>query len=130
MATVHLGFDDLLDRARQLAVPGRRHILGITGAPGAGKSWLAEKLAHALGAARAAVVSMDGFHLANRVLTDLGIRDRKGAIDTFDAAGYAELLERLHSQRAGGGPARTAGLPAPAVRHDRRAGPGLGGGDG
>jgi pantothenate kinase len=102
MATVQLGFDDLLDRARRLAVPGRRHLLGITGAPGAGKSWLAEKLVHDLGADRAAVVSMDGFHLANRVLTGLGIRDRKGAIDTFDAAGYAELLERLHSQRGSG----------------------------
>jgi pantothenate kinase len=38
---------------------------------------------------------MDGFHLANQELVRLGRRDRKGAPDTFDADGYAALLERL-----------------------------------
>lgn len=38
---------------------------------------------------------MDGFHLSNEVLAALGRRDRKGAPDTFDAAGYAALLRRL-----------------------------------
>jgi pantothenate kinase len=42
---------------------------------------------------------MDGYHLANEVLLDLGRRDRKGAPDTFDAAGYVALLERLRDQR-------------------------------
>jgi pantothenate kinase len=38
---------------------------------------------------------MDGFHLADAELDRLGRRDRKGAPDTFDAAGYAALLRRL-----------------------------------
>ena len=38
---------------------------------------------------------MDGFHLANSELVRLGRRDRKGAPDTFDAAGYVALLRRL-----------------------------------
>jgi pantothenate kinase len=43
----------------------------------------------------AVLVPMDGFHLANVALADLGRADRKGAIDTFDGAGYAALLARL-----------------------------------
>jgi pantothenate kinase len=41
---------------------------------------------------------MDGFHLANDVLVGLGSRDRKGAPDTFDDGGYANLLGRLRHQ--------------------------------
>ena len=84
---------DLLARARELAA-GPRRILGLTGAPGAGKSTLAAELVAALGP-DAVLVGMDGFHLANVELERLGRRDRKGAVDTFDAAGYAALLRRL-----------------------------------
>ncbi|MFE1847787.1 nucleoside/nucleotide kinase family protein [Streptomyces sp. NPDC014603] len=98
-----LTFDDLLRRARALPRDGRRAILGIAGSPGAGKSTLAERLVRELnGAARqewAAHVPMDGFHLADAELVRLGRRDRKGAPDTFDAAGYAALLGRLREQR-------------------------------
>jgi pantothenate kinase len=38
---------------------------------------------------------MDGFRLADVELERLGRRDRKGAPDTFDAAGYAALLRRV-----------------------------------
>jgi len=38
---------------------------------------------------------MDGFHLSNAVLAELGRRDRKGAPDTFDVDGYLSLLQRL-----------------------------------
>ena len=41
---------------------------------------------------------MDGFHLADVQLERLGIRNRKGAPETFDAAGYAALLRRLHNE--------------------------------
>jgi pantothenate kinase len=41
---------------------------------------------------------MDGFHLSNAELVRLGRRDRKGAIDTFDASGYRALLRRLRDQ--------------------------------
>lgn len=93
--------EDLAARARALAPPGERAILGITGPPGAGKSTLAERLAGALLADGYPVrlVPMDGFHLADVALDRLGRRDRKGAADTFDGFGYLALLERI---RAGG----------------------------
>ncbi|MBV9757358.1 MAG: nucleoside/nucleotide kinase family protein [Alphaproteobacteria bacterium] len=86
----------LVERARRLAGSKRRSILGICGAPGAGKSSLAAALLAALGGG-AALVPMDGFHLANSELVRLGRRDRKGAIDTFDGAGYVALIRRLRA---------------------------------
>lgn len=88
--------DDLVEQARRLAAPGRRRILGIAGAPGAGKSTLAAQLVDALGGL-AVLVPMDGFHLAQRELERLGRADRKGAPDTFDAAGYVALLRRVRT---------------------------------
>ncbi len=77
----------------------RRVVLGVAGAPGAGKSTLAEALVAGVAAARGedwvAHVPMDGFHLADVQLDRLGSRSRKGAPDTFDAEGYAALLRRL-----------------------------------
>jgi pantothenate kinase len=93
---VESGLDSLVARARGLAARGERRLLGITGAPGAGKSTLALTLAAELGDA-AALVGMDAFHLANAELERLGRRNRKGAIDTFDGAGYVALLERLQA---------------------------------
>lgn len=89
----------LLSRAHGLAAtatPGRRRLLGITGPPGAGKSTLADRLVAGL-AGQAALVPMDGFHLAEAELRRLGRSDRKGAPDTFDPAGYAALLARLRT---------------------------------
>ena len=40
---------------------------------------------------------MDGFHLAQAELVRLGRADRKGALDTFDGAGYVALLRRLRA---------------------------------
>lgn len=73
---------------------GGRVLLGIAGPPGAGKSTVATALA-ALDPARSAQVPMDGFHLADQELSRLGLLDRKGAPETFDAHGYAALLGRL-----------------------------------
>ncbi|MEH1012792.1 nucleoside/nucleotide kinase family protein [Micromonospora sp. CPCC 206060] len=88
-------FDQLADRARVLADAGPRQLLGIAGAPGAGKSSLAERIVAAVGPA-ARLVPMDGFHLAQVELRRLGRIERKGAVDTFDANGYVSLLRRLH----------------------------------
>ena len=75
---------------------GRRRVLGIAGGPGAGKSTLAASLA----GPAVAVVGMDGWHLANSVLDRLGRRERKGAPDTFDAAGYVAFLARARFREA------------------------------
>jgi len=92
---VHARLDEhLVDRARALMAGGRA-VLGICGAPGAGKSTLAARLAEAVGPA-AVVVPMDGFHLHDDELARLGLSDRKGAPETFDVAGYVALLRRLH----------------------------------
>ncbi|MFJ6043942.1 nucleoside/nucleotide kinase family protein [Brachybacterium paraconglomeratum] len=82
---------------------GSRRLLGIAGAPGAGKSTLAERLVAELGE-RAVLVPMDGFHLADAALERLGRLTRKGAPDTFDAGGYVALLQRLRTQRPGDAP--------------------------
>jgi pantothenate kinase len=76
---------------------GRRAVLGIAGAPGAGKSTLAGLLVDRLRPV-AALVPMDGFHLAQVELARLGRASRKGAPDTFDVHGYIALLDRLHHE--------------------------------
>jgi pantothenate kinase len=97
-STELLSFTELLADARQLSEAGRRRILGITGPPGAGKSTLAQRLVSALGPQWAVLVGMDGFHISDAELRRTGLRDRKGAPDTFDRAGYAALLHRLHRE--------------------------------
>lgn len=87
--------DELVRRAEALTRGNSRRLLGITGAPGSGKSTVAQALAATLGPERAVVVPMDGFHLANATLRAWGRRDRKGAWDTFDVEGYVHLLRRL-----------------------------------
>jgi pantothenate kinase len=91
--------EELVDRATALA-GGSRRILGITGAPGAGKSTVCAALLTAL-REQAALVGMDGFHYANCELQRLQRRDRKGAPDTFDVDGYVALLTRLRTPSAG-----------------------------
>jgi pantothenate kinase len=95
-------FPALLARARALAEAGGRRIIGVAGSPGAGKTTLATAVVRALnesgdhgGTEWAVQVPMDGFHLADRELVRLGRIQRKGAPDTFDAPGYAALLERI-----------------------------------
>jgi len=71
-----------------------RTLLGIAGAPGAGKSTYAAVEQRRLGPS-AAILSMDGFHLPQAELVRLGRRDRMGAPDTFDVDGFVETLRAL-----------------------------------
>lgn len=92
-----VNFDEsLLDRARALIVDGRA-LLGICGAPGAGKSTFAAQLVARLGEL-AVVVPMDGFHLPDDELVELGLAHRKGAPETFDVTGYVALLRRFRAE--------------------------------
>jgi pantothenate kinase len=76
---------------------GGRVVLGLAGAPGAGKSTLAAVLARSVPGA--VVVPMDGFHRPTSWLAARGLVERRGAPETFDAEGYVALLAAL---RAGG----------------------------
>lgn len=87
-------------RVADLLSAGTRQILAIVAQPGAGKSTLAQALLAHYGDA-VQVVPMDGFHLANSELDRLGRRSRKGAPDTFDAAGFVNLLKRIKCQKPG-----------------------------
>jgi pantothenate kinase len=90
-------FEGLVERAARLAAGPGRAVLGVTGSPGAGKSTLVEALLRRLPAGSAAHVPMDGFHLADVALERLGLRQAKGAPETFDAGGYVALLRRIRA---------------------------------
>lgn len=89
----------LAEDAIALAELRPRAVLGIAGSPGAGKSILVDQLLAHIGERKGpgwvAHVPMDGFHLADEQLRRLGALGRKGAPDTFDSVGYAQLLERV-----------------------------------
>ncbi|MEI5676596.1 MULTISPECIES: nucleoside/nucleotide kinase family protein [unclassified Nocardioides] len=75
-------------------LPTDLRLLGLTGSPGVGKSTLAAALG-------LPVVPMDGFHYADVELVRRGLRERKGAPETFDAEGYAALLHRVRAGEPG-----------------------------
>lgn len=86
--------EKLAARIREEAAGRPRFVVGIAGPPGAGKSTLSEALVAALGS-EAVVLPMDGFHLDNAVLGARGLLARKGAPETFDAAGFGVMLKRI-----------------------------------
>lgn len=95
------------DNAREIAThtlahaaekKGRRVMIAIAGAPGSGKSTIAEHVVEQLNredGISAALFPMDGYHYDDAVLEDMGRRAFKGAIDTFDAHGLRHMLVRL-----------------------------------
>lgn len=84
-----------LIRAR--ATGQARFMVALAGPPGSGKSTLATEVAAALGAG-AKVVPMDGFHYDDAVLAARGLSARKGAPETYDVAGFVNLLRRLRAE--------------------------------
>ena len=88
--------DEVITRA-MTPMSGERKIVGLIGKPGAGKSTLSAQLIDQLGD-QAAILNMDGYHLSNLALRELGRADRKGAPDTFDALGFTAILQRVKNQ--------------------------------
>ena len=92
---------ELLELAVGLHATERRRLIGLTGPPGSGKSTLAAHLVKSL-CPCPPVVAMDGFHLAQAVIDQKGLGDRKGSPETFDPWGFVNLVERLASPAGGG----------------------------
>ena len=82
------------------AAASTRMIIGIIGKPGGGKSTLSKFLLKGMDSTLVSVVPMDGFHLSNKVLKEIGSSDRKGAQDTFDVKGFTNLIERIKMDSA------------------------------
>ncbi len=92
MSESFITVERLVSKIQNLNHGGARHLVALVGPPASGKSTLAESLASALSAQ---IMPMDGFHLDNRVLTQRGLLERKGAPDSFDVAGFGRALSAL-----------------------------------
>lgn len=86
------GNTDLIQDIKNAAPNGRR-LIAIAGPPASGKTTLAAELASQIKGA--VVVPMDGFHLDNAILDQRKLLSRKGAPETFDAAGFLHLVQRI-----------------------------------
>ena len=77
-----------------------RLLVAISGAPGSGKSTLSQALSSELNKSEhvAAVIPMDGYHLDDSLLEDLGLLKRKGSPETFDFVGFKHLLLRVKNE--------------------------------
>ena len=97
--TEHLTVASLVDRILAEQSHSRR-IIAIAGAPGSGKSTIAETLKERINAVRpghADILPMDGYHFDDMVLNARGDRARKGSPHTFDLDGFRVMLERLRA---------------------------------
>lgn len=91
----------LADLLAEKAHGGGRVVAALAGAPGSGKSTVAERLCDALNARQAglaAVLPMDGYHYDDLHLVPAGLRPRKGAPETFDVGGLFHTLKRIRAR--------------------------------
>jgi pantothenate kinase len=84
--------EDAIERLSALLDSPVRFILGVVGKPGVGKSTFAQFLNEHFSNDLVAILPMDGFHMSNEKLIEMGRRDRKGAPDTFDVDDFAKSL--------------------------------------
>lgn len=76
-----------------------RFVVAIAGPPGAGKSTLADALHEELirRGETSAILPMDGFHMDNGILEERGLLKRKGAPETFDVRGFADIVRAVRA---------------------------------
>ena len=86
-----MNYSLVIDAIKAIQKP--RKIIALAGALASGKSTLAETLAEQI--PNCALFAMDGFHIDDGILIKRGHMPRKGSPHTFDAVGFAYLLERL-----------------------------------
>jgi pantothenate kinase len=91
--------DSAISRAILHQNSPQRFILGIVGKPGVGKSTFTEFLNQYLSSDIGATLPMDGFHMSNEKLIELGRRERKGAPDTFDVDDFAQVLSSVRDSQ-------------------------------
>ena len=90
----------LLEKSFESVKPNR-FILGLTGAPAAGKSTLAENLCTRWNDKHqntAIIVPMDGYHLSNEQLKEAGTLHLKGVPKTFDAVGFVNKIRKIKNE--------------------------------
>lgn len=91
--------ENLAQEVIALQTKGRRFILGIAGAPAAGKSYLANRLVELINQDAAAEIAvaapMDGFHRTNYELSQMGIWEFKGVPASFSGDAFIEKLAEL-----------------------------------
>jgi len=108
MSNLDVDVQTVCAMVRARMVPHGRTIIAIAGPPASGKSTLAEAVVRELvsnveqaeprDVPLAVLLPMDGYHLDNRLLEAKGRLDRKGAPDTFDAAGFCASIRRLNER--------------------------------
>ena len=90
--SINLLFDQI-QSLLQSASP--RTIIGIVGKPGAGKSTVVSEIEKRFDPSEVCVIPMDGYHLSNETLIEIGRRDRKGAPDTFATQEFISLIRKV-----------------------------------
>lgn len=90
----------VVDLIAQRHQSGRRTVIAMAGPPASGKTTLAQSVARHLNQRavlapefKTALLPMDGYHLDNQTLDRLGLRSRKGAVETFDAVRFCAAVQ-------------------------------------